>query len=74
MKLWDSLEQKGRYATIIGFLLGIITTGIFTFKVIADGDFQYLPFALGFGFSLGFFILPSTITAKFKDFLLEIKD
>jgi len=74
MKFWESLAEKGKYSTIIGFILGVITTGIFTWYLIRNRDFIYLPFVLGFGFSIGFFILPSSLKAKWKDGEIEIKD
>lgn len=74
MNLWKSLSEKGKYSTIIGFVLGVITTGIFTWYLVKNKDFIYLPFVLGWGFSITFFILPSEVKVKAKDFELDIKD
>lgn len=74
MKFWDSLAEKGKYATIIGFVIAVITIGIFVYFIVRDEAFEYLPIVLGWGFSVGFFILPSSFKAKLKEFEIEIKD
>ena len=74
MKFWESLAEKGKYSTVIGFVLAVITTGIFTGYLLSNKDFMYLPFVLGWSFSIMFFILPSSLKAKWKDGEIEIKD
>ena len=74
MKFWDSLEHKGKYATIIGFILGLGSTIIMLTVLCKNGDFKYIPYVIGFGASILFFILPSSFKAKYKDFEIEIKD
>lgn len=74
MNLWKSLEEKGKYATIIGFILGVVATIVMSYLIIKDHDFIYLPFIIMFAISILFFILPSSFKVKFKDFEIEIKD
>lgn len=74
MKFWESLSEKGKYSTIIGFILGLGTTVIYLYVMIENKEFSYIPFAVGFGASLLFFILPSFFKLTSKLFNLEVKD
>jgi hypothetical protein len=73
-KFWNSLSEKGKYSTIIGFITAAITTGLFVKDVIDSEAFKYLPYALGWSFSIIFFILPSWFKMKWGTGEIEIKD
>ncbi len=74
MKFWDALAEKGKIATIIGFLLGLGATVTMIIVLVKNSDFKYLPYAFAFGFSLFFFILPSSFILTYKDFKIEVKE
>lgn len=73
MKL-PKLEEKGKWATIIGLIIGLPASVAMTWLLIVNGDYLYIPFSIAFGISLLFFMLPSSISINFKDFKFEIKD
>lgn len=68
------LEQKGQWATIIGLIIGIPSAVLLAYLLWKNGDYKYIPFAIAFGVSIAFFILPSSFVVSFKDFKIEIKD
>lgn len=74
MKFWESLEKKGKYATLIGMIIGFPAAGALIWRLIKNGDYEYIPFAIAFGVALLFFMLPSSLSISFKDFKLDIKD
>ena len=73
-KFWESLESKGKYASILGIIIGAVTTGMFCFKIVSQKKYDLIIFLVGFGASLIFLMLPSSIVASFKEFKIEIKD
>jgi hypothetical protein len=74
MSIWDKLSEKGKLTTILGFILGLVSVIVMCVLMIVDQDYKYLPFGIACGISLLFFILPSSMKIKFKDFEFEIKD
>jgi len=68
------LEDKGKWATIIGMIIGLPASVLMTILLWKNGDFEYIPFSIAFGFSIVFFILPSSFIVSFKDFKIEVKD
>ena len=74
MKIWEMLENKGRLATLLGFILGLVSTIVMSFLIIRDHDYIYLPFVIAFGICIILFILPSSFTFEYKDFKIEVKD
>ena len=74
MGLWESLEYKGKWASIIGIIAGLVTTGVFSYRIIANKEYDLIIYLVGFGASLLFLMLPSSIVATYKDFRIEIKD
>ena len=74
MKIWEILEQKGKLATIIGFVLGLVSMIVLSVLLIKNQDYEYIPFVISFGIAGFFFILPSSIKIKYKDFEFEVKD
>lgn len=72
--MWKLLAEKGKFATIIGFILAVVATVVMSILLIKDQDYKYVPFIITFSISIVFFILPSSFKVKFKDFEIEIKD
>lgn len=73
-KFWDSLEKKGKYATLIGMIIGFPAAILLTYLLYKNGDFKYIPFCIAFGIALLFFILPSSLSIAYKEFKFEVKD
>ena len=74
MKLWEILEHKGKLATILGFILGLVSVIVMSYLLIKNHDYKYLPFSIASGISILFFMMPSSMKLKFKEFEFEIKD
>ena len=75
--LWDSLESKGKYSTILGLILGIFCIVQYIFKGVNGiemTDGQRNDFMIGCIMSMCFLILPSIIELKSKVFTFTIKD
>lgn len=69
-----TLEEKGKWATIIGMIIGFPASIVLTVMLIIHQDYKYIPFSIAFGISLLFFMLPSSFSVSYKDFKIDIKD
>lgn len=74
MSFWKSLESKGKYATVIGFILGLGSSVAMLIMLFKNKDFGYIPFIVAFLAAIGFFILPSKFKFKWKDVEIEVED
>lgn len=73
-KFWESLQSKGKYATIIGLILGLVSTIVMCVLIVKNRTYEYMPFVIAHAISIFYLVLPSSIIVSYKDFHLEIKD
>lgn len=77
MIIWDSLDKKGRIATIIGFLFAVPVNAKFLymfFKGFELTNQMLISMMVYNAIGMVWFILPSRISLKSEKFTLEVED
>ncbi|MCP4393976.1 MAG: hypothetical protein GY804_06900 [Alphaproteobacteria bacterium] len=77
MKLWEALAEKGKIATIIGFLFALPANGWAVYKLYNEElvtiDQLWVVIAINI-IGMFWFMLPSEISIKSSKFQLIVKD
>lgn len=77
MSLWKALEQKGKFATIIGFIFALPVDIKFIWELFHNTEFtkEYLMAVIVLNIvAMAWFILPSKISIKAKSLEITIED
>ncbi len=74
MKLWDSLELKGRYSTLMGIVLFVANTALLIVDTVRGNTVNLLVVVLIYCVVVIFLMLPSKFTVKSKDIEMSAED